>query len=113
MGWAASAFAMNADTPNARQQNVNAPTTLARTTPGNVDPGTGTPNASRPTMTMAATTPSATRIATEARPAISTHDGTGVARLRFSTPVSRCVTIETARLTNDEATIASVAMPGT
>lgn len=65
-------------------------------------------------MTMISVTISnAMRIETAARPAISTHVGTGAARRRFSTPVSRSVTTVTVRLTNDAAMIASVAMPGT
>ena len=58
-------------------------------------------------------TPSATTIATSARPAISTQAGTGVERRRFRIPASRCAVIEMTRLTKEPAITPSAERPGT
>ena len=81
--------------------------------PGIVDVGRCTPYAKRPTASSKLITTSETAIATSARPAISTHAGTGVARRRFRIPASRCAVIEITRLTNDAAIRPSAEMPGT
>ena len=67
----------------------------------------------RPTATSTTVTADATAVAVSVRAAISVQAGTGVARRRFRTPVSRCVTTEITRLTNDDAITASAASPGT
>lgn len=56
---------------------------------------------------------SATMTPTAARLAITTPAGTGVARVRFSTPLSRWATIVWVRLTKLAEMIPRVMIPGT
>src|SRR5579872_102545 len=95
------------------QQNDTAPTTTVTTRANRVRLGTCTPYATQPMPSSTATMTSATHTDVNARPAMIAADGTGVARRRFSTPLSRCAVTAMTRLMKDAAMMPSVMIPGT
>src|SRR5436305_3066523 len=113
IGWAESSLRMKLATANDRQQKHAAPATTPSTNAGRVPLGMRTPYRIRPIATSTITTTIERITAVSARLTISTHAGTGVERLRLSTPLSRSATSVITMYTNDTATTPSVAIPGT
>src|SRR5436305_11789785 len=109
MAGAASSLGINRVNAIPRAQNVPAPTARALTSPGRVWVGTETPNRIRPIAISTTVITAAVTTDVPIRPQKTIHGGTGVARTRLRTPVSRIRVNPIARATN-EAEITARAM---